>query len=78
MQSGALYFTQIYMIRSPIVELGGASRGVVGHRCRLLQRTAVVQVCSNAGGTERVVANEGIDLDRFGSAADHGVRIGLR
>ena len=46
-----------------IIELTGAGRCMIGHGRRRLQRTAVLQICRDAGGRR--------------PASDHGVGVGL-
>src|SRR3954469_14505541 len=46
----ALDLIKADLIVAPVVELGGAGRGVVGDHRRLLQRAAVLQLGRDAGG----------------------------
>jgi hypothetical protein len=70
-------FIQADLIGAPIVELGGAGGGVVGHRGRVLQGASVFEVCRDTGRSEGVITDLGGDAGGGGAAADHGVGVGL-
>lgn len=76
--SNPLHLVQRDLVRSAVIELGGAGGSVVGHRRRLLQRSAVLEVGGDAGGPERVVPDPGLDPGRRCSTPDHGVGVPLR
>src|SRR3954470_21543656 len=74
----ALYLVQADLIAAPVVELGGAGRGVVGDHRRLLQRAAVLEVRGDAGGAKSVIADPSPNACRLRPALDHGVSVRLR
>ena len=48
----ALHLVEAEFVASAVVELGGAGRGMVGHRRRLLQRATILQVGRDARGLD--------------------------
>jgi hypothetical protein len=44
------HLIETHRVAAPIVELGGAGTGVVGHSGGLLQSAAVLQISRNPGG----------------------------
>jgi hypothetical protein len=72
-----LHFIELHLVAPAIVELRGPRAGVVGDGRSLLERAAVVEIRRNAGRTEAVIADAGLDAGCLVAAADHGVRIGL-
>jgi hypothetical protein len=60
----ALDFIEADLIIAPVIELGGAGRGVVGDHRRLLERATILQVGRDAGGPEGVIADPGADACR--------------
>jgi hypothetical protein len=59
-----LHLVQADVVLPPIVELGRARAGVVGHGRGILQRAAVLQVGGDAGGPEGVIADPGAKARR--------------
>jgi hypothetical protein len=55
-----------------VVELGGARRGVGRYLLHVFEETLVLQICGDAGRSERMVADARLDARRFARAA--GVR----
>ena len=45
----ALHLVEAEFVPPAVIKLGGTGRGVVGHRRRLLERAAVLQVGRDAG-----------------------------
>ena len=66
------------LVAAPVIELGGAGRGVVGDHRRLLQRAAVLEVGRDAGGAKGVIADPGANARRSRPPLDHRVGIRLR
>ncbi len=70
---------EAHLIPPPVIELRRAAAGMVGHRPRFFQRTAVIEIGGNAGSPEGVIGRLGQDADRRRhAAADHiiGVLLG--
>jgi len=72
-----LDLVEAHFVAPAVVELGGAGAGMVGHRCGLLQRAAVLEIGRDARRPETVVADLGLDAGRRGSPADHRMGVGL-
>lgn len=72
-----LHLIEADVVPAPVVELGRARRGVVGHRGCVLQCPAVLEISRDAGCPEGVVAYRGLDARHHGPSSHHGVRIGL-
>jgi hypothetical protein len=49
------------VVGAAVVDLGGARRGVDGHLLRVFEQTLVLQICGDAGRSERMVADARLD-----------------
>src|SRR5262245_15169840 len=65
------------LIPSPVIKLGGASGGVIGHRSSLLQRSTVLQIRRDPSGPEGVITDARLDASGGSSSADHRVSVCL-
>ena len=52
----AFHFIQGHLFIAPIVELGGAGRGMASHVLGLFSAAPVLQICRDASSSERVTA----------------------
>src|ERR1700731_67638 len=68
----ALDLIEADLIAPAIVELGRARRGVVGHRCGLLKRAAVLEIGRDPGRPEAVIAEPGCDARRGRAPGGYG------
>src|ERR1700730_6668175 len=71
------YLIEGDLVTGPVVELGRPRRLVVGHRLRLLERPAVLQVDGDPGRPEAVAADERLDARLLGAPADHPPHVRL-
>jgi hypothetical protein len=74
----SLDLVQTDVVVTPVIELGGARRRMIGHRGGVLERAAVFQIGGDAGRAERVVADHRADAGSLGPALHHRVRVRLR
>ena len=65
------------LVLATVIELGGASAGMIGHGSGVLQGTAVLQIGGDPGRPKTVISQLGRDPGRCGPPADHGVGVGL-
>ncbi|MNC03092.1 hypothetical protein D3C75_504880 [compost metagenome] len=72
------HLIQTDLVPTPVIQLGGARRGMVGHRRRVFQGAPVFQIRGDPGGAEGVIADRRLDPGRQGPSAHHGMRVGLR
>ena len=56
---------------TPVIELGGAGRRVIGHGGCVLERAAVFQIGGDTGRAKRVVTNFGVEAGRERPARHH-------
>jgi hypothetical protein len=73
----ALHFVEVDFVAPAVVELCGASRGMVRHGGRVFQRAAILKICGDPGCTERVISDGGLYANGRRAPTDHGVGIGL-
>ena len=65
------------VIMAPIIELGGAGAGVIGHGRGVLQGAPVLQIGGDPCRPKTMVAHLGRNPSRHRPPADHGIGIGL-
>ena len=56
-----LHLIQADLVPAPVIQLGGASGGMAGHRSRILQGSLVFQVGCDPRGAKRVIANQRLE-----------------
>src|SRR5229473_2300977 len=69
-----LHLVERDFVGAPVVELGGARRGVVGERPGVLKSALVLEIGGDAGRAEGVIADLGLDARRR-PALDHPVYV---
>ena len=78
LEADPLHLVQTDFVVSPVIQLRGARRRVVRHRCGVLQHATVFQVRGDAGRAERVVADGRADARSNSTAPDHRIGVRLR
>ena len=73
----ALDFVEVDFIAPAVIELCGASRGMVRHGGRVFQGAAILKIRGDPGCTKRVISDGGFYANGRRAPTDHGVGIGL-
>src|SRR5216683_732783 len=76
-QPDALDLVECQGFLATIIELGGAGAFVRGHRLRMLERPAILQIRRNAGRAEGMAADRRFDAGGDRTPAHHPPGVGL-
>ena len=66
-----------YLIVRAVVKLGGTGTLMRCHCLGVFERAAIVEICSNAGRAESVIADWGGNVGVTGAALQHAPGVGL-